>query len=403
MEWYPEKLAVLPEGTTSTIEFLKENFSQDESFNYAEFGIYQGATALAIAEHFANAKLFLFDYEIVLAKYKSKFIRFFDRVQFFGNSEKFQDSYNWSLSELIKKEPTIHFDYIFIDGAHTFAIDALTFFMCKSLMKPGSYIDFDDYDWKLQGSSLDPSNVPAISLQYTQEQIEDLQVKRVIDQFVRKDLELFEVVQNKIFRKSYPSNEYSIETTMSTKEVDYLTKLLSKSKSYLEFGSGFSTLLASQFYNLSVLSFETDLGYIEFIKKKLEHDSSSSRVELIHLDIGPTKEWGWPAQTEEFKIFPNYVMSFLGRTSTSSLAPDLILIDGRFRISTFLACCLSFPGSKILFDDYLERENYHIVEEILTPIKLVGRIGEFRVPRQFNRRKLKRIFVLLARHAYDPR
>jgi hypothetical protein len=28
MEWYPEKLGVLPEGTTSTIEFLKANFAR---------------------------------------------------------------------------------------------------------------------------------------------------------------------------------------------------------------------------------------------------------------------------------------------------------------------------------------------------------------------------------------
>lgn len=89
MQWYPEKLAVLPEGTTSTIEFLKSNFQKDQAFNYAEFGIYEGSTALAIVEHFQNAKLFLFDYEEVLSRHKSKFSKYFDRVELHGNSEKF--------------------------------------------------------------------------------------------------------------------------------------------------------------------------------------------------------------------------------------------------------------------------------------------------------------------------
>jgi hypothetical protein len=40
-------------------------------------------------------------------------------------------------------------DYVFLDGAHTFAIDALTFFLTDRLLKIGGHFDFDDYSWKL--------------------------------------------------------------------------------------------------------------------------------------------------------------------------------------------------------------------------------------------------------------
>jgi hypothetical protein len=61
------------------------------------------------------------------------------------------------------------FDYCFLDGAHTFSIDALNFFLCDKLTRIGGFIDFDDYNWTLRGSSLDPSKVPEIGEQYTAE------------------------------------------------------------------------------------------------------------------------------------------------------------------------------------------------------------------------------------------
>ena len=95
-------------------------------------------------------------------------------------------------------------------------------------------------------------------------------------------------------------------------------------------------------------------------------------------------------------------MQLLKRINNSDLKPDLILIDGRFRIATFLACCLSFPGSTILFDDYLNRESYHAVENIVKPIRHTGRIGEFRIPSRLSKKKIVMLINLLTKHAYDP-
>lgn len=78
---------------------------------------------------------------------------------------KFNDSYNWNLIKLFKSsgfQPI--FDYCFLDGAHTFAIDALSFFLVDKLLKVGGYVDFDDYGWRLRNSSLDPEKIPEISM-----------------------------------------------------------------------------------------------------------------------------------------------------------------------------------------------------------------------------------------------
>jgi hypothetical protein len=402
MSWYPDRLAVSELGTTSTIEFIMTRFGKYEVFNFAEFGIYEGSTALAIADYFPNCTLFLFDFHTTIERYKHRFLDHSARTNFYGNSDRYQDSYNWSLSKLIETHPNLKFDYVFLDGAHTFSIDALTFFMCKSMLNPGSYLDFDDYDWRLLGSSLDPTKVPEIEVQYTDEQMNDYQVARIVDQFVKTDIDFNEILSNKIYRYKLTEIEYSAETTMSVLEIQYLEDSLKGSRYYCEFGSGFSTLLASKIKGLSLMTFETDLSYLDYIQKKSHEIEVVSRNKFTHLDIGPTKEWGWPISNSQEKFFPNYIAASQRAMKANSFFPDLILIDGRFRVSTFLSCILQFPGANVLFDDYVDREYYHAVESIIKPKKFVGRIAHFKVPKHLPRKKILEALRLIDFHLLDP-
>lgn len=58
-----------------------------------------------------------------------------------------QTSYTWRLMELIDESPTPRFDFCFIDGAHSWAVDGFAFFLADRLLRPGGWIVFDDLDW----------------------------------------------------------------------------------------------------------------------------------------------------------------------------------------------------------------------------------------------------------------
>jgi len=91
---------------------------------------------------------------------------------------------------------------VFLDGAHTWAHDALAFFLADRLLRPGGHIDFDDFDWSLARSpTLRPSVFPRTAEDFTEEQIECRQVESILDLLVRRDARYVEVVPNKIFRK----------------------------------------------------------------------------------------------------------------------------------------------------------------------------------------------------------
>jgi hypothetical protein len=201
-QWYPKIVLVGPEGTASTYNFMKTVFGKEQHFSYAEFGVYLADTAKNVCKIFPNATLHLFDFHNSIANAKDKLDEFENKIYYYGNTQKYNDSYNWSLMKLIRdNNGHALFDYCFLDGAHTIAIDALNFFLCDRLLRVGGYMDFDDYPWRLRGSSLDPTKIPAIAEQYTDEQIDAFQVKMIVDELVRRDVRYKEVVKDKVFQK----------------------------------------------------------------------------------------------------------------------------------------------------------------------------------------------------------
>ncbi|MGE4246464.1 MAG: class I SAM-dependent methyltransferase [Parvibaculaceae bacterium] len=170
----------------------------------AEFGVLNGDTAIEIAKCLpADGEIHLFDFDYNVTAASERLVASgFTNVRGYGSSTKLLDNYNWELSKLIERHAEPIFDYAFIDGAHTWNVDALTFFLVDRLLEVGGYVDFDDYNWSLAVSpTLAPHKFPGTLEIYTSEQIEDRQVKRVVDLLVRRDPRYTEIVPNRIFRK----------------------------------------------------------------------------------------------------------------------------------------------------------------------------------------------------------
>ena len=149
-----------------------------------------------------QGQLHLFDYSDTVSDLKKKLQKAgFSNVIGWGNSYRYLNSYNWSLRYILEHHSDLRYDYIFLDGAHTWAIDALTFLLCDPLLNVGGYIDFDDYGWRLRGSSLDPSRVTDTAELYTDAQIDDFQVRAIVELLVRRRGNYREIIKNRLFQK----------------------------------------------------------------------------------------------------------------------------------------------------------------------------------------------------------
>ena len=149
---------------------------------------------------------------------------------------------------------------------------------------------------------------------------------------------------------------------------------------YLEYGSGGSTVLAARLKK-RFISVETDRYYLKSVHKKIGKLAPNQR--LVHADVGLTGPWGTPfwrrLTPRRLKKWTN-CLEAPWRLIERNDSPDLILIDGRFRVAATLICCLHLAASSdahIFVDDYAECAHYHVIEKYATLTATVGRMAVF--------------------------
>ncbi len=198
---YPETDLNVDGANARTVEF----FASSGCRRYAEIGVYKADTALAVADVLAGeGEIHLFDYEDRVAAAVARLrAAGHANVVAHPNSRRLLDSYNWSLMRVLQERGDRVFDYVFLDGAHTWVHDALAYALADRLLAPGGYLDFDDYAWSLRASpSMNPQAFPEVEQLYSDDQIDARQVALVVDLLVRPDAAYEEIVPNKIFRKT---------------------------------------------------------------------------------------------------------------------------------------------------------------------------------------------------------
>lgn len=170
-------------------------------------------------------------------------------------------------------------------------------------------------------------------------------------------------------------------------------EMVSKVNIYGEYGVGKSTVWVSNNTNANIISVDSDKQWIKKIKPKL---SSKTQSHFFYIDLGKLEGWGRPKSYSKRDKFIKYVNSIW----MLKKKPELVLIDGRFRVCCFLtALKYGKPGSIIVFDDYRDREYYHFVEEFVKPSYMNGRQAIFYIPTNIDQGKVdefiqKFIFVM---------
>lgn len=154
--------------------------------------------------------------------------------------------------------------------------------------------------------------------------------------------------------------------------------LVSKVDVYGEYGLGQSTIWISRNTLADIYSVDTSIGWINMVKKRV---GNNLRLGAEWVDMGELGSWGTPKKYPSRRVIESYIGSIWEREKQ----PELILIDGRFRVACFFKSILSgAPGTRILFDDYVNRPKYHIVEEYIARESTCGRQGLFVVPEEKN-------------------
>jgi len=184
---------------------------------------------------------------------------------------------------------------------------------------------------------------------------------------------------------------------MSEAEISCYGSLLDHAREVVEFGSGGSTLYAVAHGISRIVSVESDPAWIERLRKNAEIvlAEKEGRLTLIHADVGPVAGYGEPADAAMSDKWPGYPLA----PGNSCGRPDLLLVDGRFRVACIAQAVLHCKRtSLIVVHDFWKRPHYHEALNVLEWVSSAGSLGVFR-PRQWSSRKADNLF---RRYRFTP-
>lgn len=164
---------------------------------------------------------------------------------------------------------------------------------------------------------------------------------------------------------------------MDPETIAFLEEAIRGARLYVEFGAGGSTIVADRLA-VKTVTVESDRFYAATIRAAM----TGSSVTILTPNIGVTGPWGWPLfqkpTSRRIKRWWRYVEAPFALGT-----PDLVLVDGRFRVACALESARRAQIAKvpatIVFDDYETRPQYKSVERHLGAPEMVGRAAVFRI------------------------
>ena len=158
---------------------------------------------------------------------------------------------------------------------------------------------------------------------------------------------------------------------------------INSSEIYLEFGSGASTLIASQSAVKRVVSVESDFRFMSAVRSRIDSSNGGpTDFDFLYVDIGTTGPWGAPILKSRVwrrrQLWPAYPVAPWVNLGAGFRA-DLVLVDGRFRVACALAVITFQQDSswKLLVDDFAERSEYFPIKDFANLKEMRGRMAVF--------------------------
>lgn len=164
--------------------------------------------------------------------------------------------------------------------------------------------------------------------------------------------------------------------SMPKAETAHLIEAYRDARIILEYGSGGSTKIGSQMPGKYIMSVESDRDWARELRSEIAASDPKSPVSVYHVDIGATAAWGRVVDESGWRQYHRYPNAIWDEPFFRH--PDLILIDGRFRVACLMTALLRIQRPvRVLFDDYVDRPKYQCAECIVRPQRLIGRMAEF--------------------------
>jgi protein O-GlcNAc transferase len=125
-------------------------------------------------------------------------------------------------------------------------------------------------------------------------------------------------------------NKMRLKVGMNEKEIEFLLETTKSINTYFEYGCGGSTVFVYDNSSAKVRTIDTDRKWLDKVEKIIQDEK---RFKFEHIDLGPTHSYGYPTDEARKNLWPTYSQAI----NNAEDIPEVVLIDGRFRIACALA------------------------------------------------------------------
>lgn len=180
---------------------------------------------------------------------------------------------------------------------------------------------------------------------------------------------------------------FSVQTSPllgSEEATSWFCEQLHQCRYYFEFGSGGSTYRAA-LEDKKLVSIDCDPFFMDAVKATIAGNNlyRPERQKFIYRDVGPITWWGTPIfnsrpgdnRAKKFRLYSEPPL-----VEFDNDLPDLILVDGRFRVACALKTMKALAHTSrwtLVVDDYVGRSHYHTLEQFGYLRACIGRLGIF--------------------------
>lgn len=163
---------------------------------------------------------------------------------------------------------------------------------------------------------------------------------------------------------------------MEPREIELFNEYVTRATHYFEWGCGGSTYYVALCPTVqTILSIENDIQWAVDMQTKVP------RALIKYVNTGPVNPGGGPKDDRKKLDWHEYYDAIKRR----HVDPDLILVDGRWRVACALTAALECPNAIVLIHDYSNRPSYHILNSYFDVIEEVDTLVAFRVKPDIDR------------------
>ena len=163
-----------------------------------------------------------------------------------------------------------------------------------------------------------------------------------------------------------------------------------------------------------MVAVESDPAWISALRNHPEvvEAIGDGKLSLVHGNIGPVGSFGYPrdygSETLDKVLWPNYIQAGWQEVSRRGYVPDLVYVDGRFRVgcclSVVLACKEYIPvgqAPQVLVHDIAgDRPHYEPLFRFFDVVEAVNTLRLLRIKADAS---ISDAVALLLNYQFDPR